>query len=288
MTVWLSHPRQVCGGEVWTKCEHPEDLAWGISSPAALGPHPHPSTLSSKLFHSPETQLKPRPCNLSLSDPQNCPDTIPTGAIVCTIEKANGLINQMLEEDSLGALGALVVDELHMVGDDDRWVGTGRTVWEEVWEALAGRRYFKGVLWTMVAFSITQITHYHSMSLRSLHVRGYLLELLLTKLRYATSDIAIHSPPPLSSAGSGASGGGRRASVTLAAQEGLQIIGMSATMPNVDQVIDRCCLRCCLRCCTKDVARKMLRKMCCCCLPCFLPWRLVMGQGRKSLKSIFS
>lgn len=41
---------------------------------------------------------------------------------MCTIEKANLLVNRMLEEDSLGQLGALVVDELHMVGDDDRWV----------------------------------------------------------------------------------------------------------------------------------------------------------------------
>ncbi|KAJ9515568.1 hypothetical protein QJQ45_021670, partial [Haematococcus lacustris] len=63
-----------------------------------------------------------------------------TGAIVCTIEKANMMVNRMLEEDSLGQLGALVVDELHMVGDDDR---------------------------------------------------GYLLELLLTKLRYATFTMTV-------------------------------------------------------------------------------------------------
>jgi DNA polymerase theta len=55
--------------------------------------------------------------------------------VVCTIEKANTLVNRMLEEDSLAQLGCIVVDELHMVGDDER---------------------------------------------------GYLLELLLTKLRYAT------------------------------------------------------------------------------------------------------
>lgn len=42
------------------------------------------------------------------------------GAIVCTIEKANMIVNKMLEEDSLSQLGALVIDELHMVGDDDR------------------------------------------------------------------------------------------------------------------------------------------------------------------------
>ena len=45
--------------------------------------------------------------------------------------------------------------------------------------------------------------------------RGYLLELMLTKLRYATAGI-------------------RREDV--AAGEGVQIIGMSATMPNTDMV----------------------------------------------------
>jgi len=45
-----------------------------------------------------------------------------TGALVCTIEKANQLVGRMMEEQSLGELGALIVDELHMVADDDRWV----------------------------------------------------------------------------------------------------------------------------------------------------------------------
>jgi DNA polymerase theta len=40
--------------------------------------------------------------------------------IVATIEKANSLVNKMLEDDTLGQLGCVVVDELHMVGDDDR------------------------------------------------------------------------------------------------------------------------------------------------------------------------
>lgn len=42
------------------------------------------------------------------------------GVIVCTIEKANLIVNKMLEDDTLGHLGSVVVDELHMVGDDDR------------------------------------------------------------------------------------------------------------------------------------------------------------------------
>ncbi|XP_028300327.1 DNA polymerase theta isoform X2 [Gouania willdenowi] len=79
---------------------------------------------------------------------------------VCTIEKANSLINRLIEEDNMDLLGVVVVDELHMVGD------TGR---------------------------------------------GYLLELLLTKIRYI--DQKINTTRPLS--------------------EGVQIIGMSATLPNL-------------------------------------------------------
>eukprot|EP00064_Thunnus_orientalis_P007166 superscaffoldBa00000781_g7185 len=79
---------------------------------------------------------------------------------VCTIEKANSLINRLIEEDSMGLLGMVVVDELHMVGDSGR---------------------------------------------------GYLLELLLTKIRYIAQK--------------------RNASGSLS--EGVQIIGMSATLPNL-------------------------------------------------------
>ncbi|GFR45961.1 hypothetical protein Agub_g7430, partial [Astrephomene gubernaculifera] len=101
------------------------------------------------------------------------------GAIVATIEKANALINAMLEEDTLGELSAVVVDELHMVGEEER---------------------------------------------------GYLLELLLTKLRFATS----------ASAGGGAEAEEAPFDWTAVGpayqREGLQVIGMSATMPNVDAV----------------------------------------------------
>lgn len=81
--------------------------------------------------------------------------------IVATIEKANMLVNTMLEDDSLSNLACIVVDELHMVGDPDR---------------------------------------------------GYLLELMLTKLRYATAPAKDMDNPLV---------------------DGLQIIGMSATMPNM-------------------------------------------------------
>ncbi|KAG7485315.1 DNA polymerase theta [Solea senegalensis] len=79
---------------------------------------------------------------------------------VCTIEKANSLINRLIEEDSMGLLGMVVVDELHMVGDSGR---------------------------------------------------GYLLELLLTKIRYIT----------------------QKQNATGCLSEGVQIIGMSATLPNL-------------------------------------------------------
>ncbi|XP_046614510.1 DNA polymerase theta [Neodiprion virginianus] len=74
---------------------------------------------------------------------------------IATIEKANSLINRLMEEGDLSSLGAVVVDELHLLGDPHR---------------------------------------------------GYLLELLLTKLKYMTL---------------------REEHVKI------QLIGMSATLPNL-------------------------------------------------------
>ncbi|CAD5113342.1 DgyrCDS2518 [Dimorphilus gyrociliatus] len=76
---------------------------------------------------------------------------------VCTIEKANNLINRLLEENELDHLGTIVIDELHMIGDTSR---------------------------------------------------GYLLELLLTKVRFACRN-------------------------KLLGSSNVQIIGMSATLPNL-------------------------------------------------------
>ena len=39
---------------------------------------------------------------------------------VCTIERANSLLNRLLESDKLSQLAVIVVDELHMVGDPSR------------------------------------------------------------------------------------------------------------------------------------------------------------------------
>ena len=38
-----------------------------------------------------------------------------TGCIVCTMEKANGYVNQLLQDGALATLCCIVVDELHMV-----------------------------------------------------------------------------------------------------------------------------------------------------------------------------
>lgn len=100
-----------------------------------------------------------------------------TSVAVCTIEKANSLINRLLEEGRLSEVGIMVIDELHMVGDQSR---------------------------------------------------GYLLELLLTKLRYAAGEGNTESS---SGESSGTSSKGDAA-------HGLQIVGMSATMPNVAAVAD--------------------------------------------------
>ncbi|XP_078170110.1 helicase and polymerase-containing protein TEBICHI-like [Carex rostrata] len=101
-----------------------------------------------------------------------------TSVAVCTIEKANSLVNRLLEEGRLSELGIIVIDELQMVGDPRR---------------------------------------------------GYLLELMLTKLRYAAGE---GKPPEALSSGEVSSGA---KNVTT---QGLQIVGMSATMPNVAAVAD--------------------------------------------------
>ncbi|AQK40089.1 Helicase and polymerase-containing protein TEBICHI [Zea mays] len=100
-----------------------------------------------------------------------------TAVAVCTIEKANSLVNKLLEDGRLSELGVIVIDELHMVGDQHR---------------------------------------------------GYLLELMLTKLRYAAGEGTLQScSGEVSSSSSG-----------KIASHGLQIIGMSATMPNIAAVAD--------------------------------------------------
>ncbi|KAK9142494.1 hypothetical protein Syun_011894 [Stephania yunnanensis] len=101
-----------------------------------------------------------------------------TSVAVCTIEKANFLVNRLLEEGRLSEVGIIVIDELHMVGDQHR---------------------------------------------------GYLLELMLTKLRYASGEGNVETS---SEEGSGASNG------KVDSCHGLQMVGMSATMPNVSAVAD--------------------------------------------------
>ncbi|XP_043257568.1 DNA polymerase theta [Colletes gigas] len=83
-----------------------------------------------------------------------------THVAIATIEKANSLINRLMEENELINLGAVVIDELHLVGDSNR---------------------------------------------------GYLLELLLTKLKYMTL---------------------RSENVNI------QLIGMSATLPNLSMLAE--------------------------------------------------
>ena len=92
---------------------------------------------------------------------------------ICTIEKANSLVNHLLEEGSVGQLGMMVVDELHMVGD---------------------------------------------------HHRGYLLELLLTKLLYVCQKACSGTRLVLD----------KKGEEELPSISNVQILGMSATLPNVN------------------------------------------------------
>ncbi|XP_055424309.1 DNA polymerase theta isoform X2 [Bubalus kerabau] len=87
---------------------------------------------------------------------------------VCTIERANGLINRLIEENKMDLLGMVVVDELHMLGDSHR---------------------------------------------------GYLLELLLTKICYITQKSA-----------------SCQAELAIPLSNAVQIVGMSATLPNLELV----------------------------------------------------
>ncbi|GJZ08398.1 helicase and polymerase-containing protein TEBICHI isoform X1 [Tanacetum coccineum] len=101
-----------------------------------------------------------------------------TSVAVCTIEKANSLLNRLLEEGRLSEVGIIVIDELHMVGDQHR---------------------------------------------------GYLLELMLTKLRYGAGEGRVE----FSSGESSGTSSGKTDPTS-----GLQIVGMSATLPNVGAVAD--------------------------------------------------
>ncbi|XP_068203491.1 DNA polymerase theta isoform X2 [Palaemon carinicauda] len=85
-----------------------------------------------------------------------------TDIAICTIEKANNLVNRLLEEKRFEELGIIIVDEIHMLGDPHR---------------------------------------------------GYLLELLLTKTMFVCQTAQ---------------------SLKEDVNSGVQIVGMSATLPNLD------------------------------------------------------
>ena len=98
-----------------------------------------------------------------------------TDIAICTIEKANSLVNRLLEENSTRQLGTVVVDELHMIGDSHR---------------------------------------------------GYLLELLLTKLMYVSRKGDVARQEDSESKPDAAAESQTRDSA-------IQLVAMSATLPNL-------------------------------------------------------
>ena len=49
---------------------------------------------------------------------------------ICSIEKANGAINRLIQEQRLGELVSVTIDEAHMLADPNRWSGMRcRRVW---------------------------------------------------------------------------------------------------------------------------------------------------------------
>ncbi|CAH8668896.1 hypothetical protein MS3_00001168 [Schistosoma haematobium] len=99
---------------------------------------------------------------------------------VCTIEKANSLVNRLIEEERLDELGIVVVDELHLIGD----------------------------------------TH-----------RGYLLELLLTKLLFYSRRISNFKHTNEIKILENSQSSLNKCCDSKA--YGIQIVGMSATLPNL-------------------------------------------------------
>ena len=120
-----------------------------------------------------------------------------TDVLICTVEKANMVLNRLIDEERLHELGMVVLDEVHMLADEGR---------------------------------------------------GYLLELLLTKLQVLRSRVAAgshrRSSEPAPHGIGGAAGAGQRPAAAAAVhgttsgrQLGLmsvQLIAMSATLPNLD------------------------------------------------------
>jgi len=46
--------------------------------------------------------------------------TEPPDIVFCTIQKANQLINNLIEVNQMGRLRTIVIDELHLIGDESR------------------------------------------------------------------------------------------------------------------------------------------------------------------------
>lgn len=137
------------------------------------------------------------------------------GVVVCTFERANTILNRMLEENTIDRLSCVVVDELHMVGlyatpaEQSGCLHTRPLAWHRGSCLALDADPMHGVCLVLQG-NLPEIAPNMSKSSPLPKVlvivqvddegRGFLLEDILTKLRYATAP-ATH--PEVSSSGGG-------------------------------------------------------------------------------------
>lgn len=71
---------------------------------------------------------------------------------IATIEKGLGLINSLMETDRLKEIGLVVVDELHLVGEQGRGVNLETLLTKLMYAK--GKLYFYSLLWPEIILNL--------------------------------------------------------------------------------------------------------------------------------------